>query len=425
MTAPAPTPIPRYHTLLGSVDRSSPQLGILGQCLDDRERIAAIDLNHMSCISLFGEPGAGKSYCMGTIIEMAATAIPRINLLPRPITTIIFHYSPTQVYKPEFCSSILPNDIAAQVKSLKEVYDADPARVEDCVLLAPKDMVATRREEFPGIACHPLTFASRELQAGHWKILTGAIGEDDSIYFQVMNQILRKHRDGTTTERLLAEIEASYLAPADKDKARIRVGLAAEFIDDARELKSYVTPGRLVIIDLRDEYLQKREALALLIVMLQLFADAVDDAGKPFPKLVVFDEAHKYMRDASLVEALTETIREMRHKSTSIMVASQDPPSVPLPIIELSTMVVMLKMTSPLWLKHVQQVKAAFLDVTAHQMAALGQGEAYVWAKNASDPAYTLKPQRFKIRPRATKHGGDTKVAVKTEATVPAPPPSP
>ena len=40
---------------------------------------------------------------------------PGINLLPNPIATVVFHYSPTQIYKPEFASSILPNDIAAQV----------------------------------------------------------------------------------------------------------------------------------------------------------------------------------------------------------------------------------------------------------------------------------------------------------------------
>ena len=65
-------------------------------------------------------------------------------------------------------------------------------------------------------------------------MLTGAVGEDDSLYFQVMNQILRAARAGAALAALLAAIDASYLSPADKDKARIRVGLAGEFIDEAQ-----------------------------------------------------------------------------------------------------------------------------------------------------------------------------------------------
>ncbi|MBA3937508.1 MAG: hypothetical protein H0X38_08600 [Planctomycetes bacterium] len=208
--ATPPRPALRYHTLLCRDEKQTPQMGILGESVDDRERIVAMDLTYMNCISLFGEPGAGKSYCMGTIIEMCCARAPGINILPNPIATVVFHYSPTQIYKPEFASSILPNDIAAQVATLKEKYGADPSRVEDCILLAPKDMVATRIEEFPGIACFPLAFSSAELQAGHWKILMGAVGEDDSMYFQVMNQILRRHRNDTTVERIRADIDASY-----------------------------------------------------------------------------------------------------------------------------------------------------------------------------------------------------------------------
>jgi hypothetical protein len=53
------------------------------------------------------------------------------------------------------------------------------------------------------------------------------------------------------------------------------------------------------------------------------FAEATY-AGKPFNKLVVFDEAHKYMESADLISGLVEVVREMRHKGTSILVASQD-----------------------------------------------------------------------------------------------------
>ena len=83
-----------------------------------------------------------------------------------------------------------------------------------------------------------------------------------------------------------------------------------------------------MIVDLRDEFIDKDEALGLFVVLLQMFADTTY-RGRRFNKLVVFDEAHKYIGSADLVAGLIEVVREMRHKGTSIMVASQDPPSVP------------------------------------------------------------------------------------------------
>jgi DNA phosphorothioation-dependent restriction protein DptH len=76
---------------------------------------------------------------------------------------------------------------------------------------------------------------------------------------------------------------------------------------------------------LQDEFIEKDEAFGLFVVLLHFFAEATY-AGKPFNKLVVFDEAHKYKEGADLISGLVEVVREMGHKGTSILVASQDPP---------------------------------------------------------------------------------------------------
>ena len=57
-------------------------------------------------------------------------------------------------------------------------------------------------------------------------------------------------------------------------------------------------------------------------------------------------------------------VREIRHKGTSIMVASQDPPSVPTSLIELSTQIILHKFNSPAWLKHVQKADTALDALT-------------------------------------------------------------
>ena len=40
-------------------------------------------------------------------------------------------------------------------------------------------------------------------------------------------------------------------------------------------------------------------------------------------------------------------------------------------------------------------------------------GEAYLWAVKSTDKSITLRPTKISIRPRVTKHGGDTISAVK------------
>jgi len=147
------------------------------------------------------------------------------------------------------------------------------------------------------------------------------------------------------------------------------------------------------------------------VVMLQIFSEATYQGGT-FNKLVVFDEAHKYTENDDLVSGLVEVVREMRHKGTSIMVASQDPPSVPVSLIELSSHIIMHKFNSPAWLKHIQKANAALGELTSDKMSHLGTGEAYVWSSKASDDSFIRGAVKIKCRPRATQHGGSTKTAV-------------
>lgn len=120
-----------------------------------------------------------------------------------------------------------------------------------------------------------------------------------------------------------------------------------------------------------------------------------------------------YIESPDLVAGLVEVVREMRHKGTSIMVASQDPPSVPVQLIELSSQIILHKFNSPAWLKHIQKANAALGGLTPEKMAHLRPGEAFVWSSKATDEAFSKGAIKVRCRPRATQHGGATKTAVK------------
>lgn len=396
-----------YDIMLGATG-ATPQYGLLGEVSGCK---VALDLNQTHTISLFGVQGGGKSYTLGSVAEMASLAIPGINCLPEPLSTVIFHYSPTMDYKPEFTSMVGANCVEDQVRALKEVYGAEPKALSDVLLLVPADKIEERQGEYPDIEVQPLQFSASELKASHWKFLMGAVGNQATYIRQIM-RIMKAMRDDITLEGLRAGIDVSSIPDHLKELARMRLDLAAEYINDATSLTDVVRPGRLIIVDLRDEFIEKDEALGLFVVLLQLFADARID-GRSFNKLVVFDEAHKYIESPDLVAGLIEVVREMRHKGVSIMVASQDPPSVPVSLIELSSQIIMHKFNSPAWLKHIQKANAALANLTPERMALLKAGEAYVWSSKATDESFSKGAVKLRCRPRVTQHGGATRVAVK------------
>lgn len=403
---PAPQAEVSYEIMLG-VNGDSPQYGLIGEVSG---RKVALDLNHTHTISLFGVQGGGKSYTLGTVIEMASMPLQHINVLPSPLATVIFHYSPTQDYAPEFTSMINANSVDEEIRILRERYKANPEALKDVLILTPANKVDNRRAEYPDIEIKPIAFSASELKAAHWKFLMGAIGSQ-SMYMRQINLIMRGLRDNLTLDALRAGIDNSSLSDHLKELAQTRLLFASEYIDDNQRLQGLIRPGRLIIVDLRDEYIEKDEALGLFVVMLQIFSEATY-RGSTFNKLVVFDEAHKYIENDDLLSGLVEVVREMRHKGTSIMVASQDPPSVPVSLIELSSQIIMHKFNSPAWLKHIQKANAALGELTSDKMSHLGTGEAYVWSSKASDDAFTRGAVKIKCRPRITQHGGSTKTAI-------------
>jgi DNA phosphorothioation-dependent restriction protein DptH len=238
----------------------------------------------------------------------------------------------------------------------------------------------------------------------------GAVG-NQATYIRQLMRIMKSMRDDITLEGLRAGIEASSVPDHLKDLARMRLAMASEYINDSTSLTEVIRPGRLIIVDLRDEFIEKDEALGLFLVLLQMFADVrVNDHS--FNKLVVFDEAHKYIDSPDLVSGLIEVVREMRHKGVTILVASQDPPSVPVSLIELSSQIILHKFNSPAWLKHIQKANAALANLTSERMALLKAGEAYIWSSKATDDSFSKGAVKIRCRPRVTQHGGATRVAV-------------
>jgi hypothetical protein len=400
--APGPPPFDLY---IGDTEAST-QYGMLGRTAGGQQ--VALDLNGTQTISLFGVQGAGKSYSIGTITEMVLQSIPHINSLPKPLAGVIFHYSQSQDYKPEFTSMVGPNTKTGEVNRLREWYDARPQGIADVVLVVPEAKLAERRAEYPDLQVEPLALSSAELGIADWRFLMGTTGSQ-ALYIKHLNSIMRSLRGNLTLEGLRAAVETSaLLSTAQRELALSRLTLAADYIDDSVKLGRLLVPGRLLVVDLRDEFLDQDDALGLFVIMLNIFANTRLPDGQPFNKFIVFDEAHKYMGNEELTDSIVTAIREMRHKGVSLLIASQDPPSLPNAIIELSTAVLVHRFNSPQWLKHVQKSIVQFEKLTPTDLSQLGPGEAFLWANRATSKVVTQQPVKIITRPRVTQHGGGT-----------------
>lgn len=403
-----PYNIPEFDIIVGK-NSISDQFGIIGTSIHNKK--IAIDLSETNTISLFGVQGGGKSYTIGTISEMVLKQFSNINKLPAPLAGVIFHYSESMDYEPEFTSMVNANTNPTELEKLKELYGADPDSIEDVIILTPSDKVDERREEFPSIQVESIAFNSKELNVQDWMFLLGAIGNDSS-YIRQLKFMMKEQRRNITLEGLMGSVEASeLLSNTQKSLAKQKLSFAKEYIDDNFLLKDVLKPGRLVIVDLRDEFIVKDEALGLFVIMLNIFSGVKTFDDKHFNKFIVFDEAHKYMDNKELTNNIVTAIREMRHKGVSIMIASQDPPSLPNEIIELSTIVLLHKFNSPQWLKHIQKSLTQLNSLAAADMSVLKPGEGFLWASKSSEPNITTKPVKISTRPRVTNHGGVTKKA--------------
>lgn len=396
---------PEYDLLIGKSSPSN-QFGILGESLHGKK--IAIDLSETNTISLFGVQGGGKSYTIGTISEMVLKQFSDVNELPAPLAGVIFHYSESMDYEPEFTSMIYPNDQESELRKLKERYGAEPDNIEDVIILTPRDKIEERQSEYPSIEVLPIAFNSKELSVQDWMFLLGAVG-NDSAYIKQLKAIMKDHRRNITLDGIVESVELSeLLSNSQKALARQKLSFAREYIDDNYTLRDSLKPGRLIIVDLRDEFIVKDEALGLFVIMLNVFSAVKNLNGAHFNKFIVFDEAHKYMDNKDLTGNIVTAIREMRHKGVSIMIASQDPPSLPNEIIELSSIVLLHKFNSPQWLKHIQKSITQLSTLSPADMSSLMPGEGFLWATKSTDKGISVKPVKISTRPRVTKHGGGT-----------------
>lgn len=187
-------------------------------------------------------------------------------------------------------------------------------------------------------------------------------------------------------------------------------------------------PGTLTIVDLSDPFLDSATVCVLFDICLSVFEQGRPESGM----VVALDEAHKYMGKSAASDSFTEhlltTIREQRHNATRVIIATQEPTISP-KLLDLCTMTLVHRFTSPDWLSTLKNHLAAASPMTAgadngglaalfEEIIALNAGESLLFAPSAVLEVVDGKPKKlgarylkFKTRLRLGRDGGQSILA--------------
>ncbi|KAF9534163.1 hypothetical protein CPB83DRAFT_843792 [Crepidotus variabilis] len=393
VTAPIMT---REAYLRVKSDRRAAQYGVLGRVLGvhHKAHVESLDdqrlyLNTNSPFSAIvcGVQGSGKSHTVSTILEsMLISDFSGIGSLSKPLAGLVLHYG-------EGGASSLPNEAAWLANSISSHIIGPPVRV-----FVSRSSLQTMRTVYAPlgkrVTVEPLLLDSSELDAAAILSMM-AVGSSESapLYMQIILSILRDLGELYSYAAFMKKLEVSKqkFNPAQLTGLEQRLSLLTSFLDPTSSTqvkgkniksKSRFEKGHLTIVDLSDPFLDTSSACGLFEIIVRLFVRADVDTGK----VLVVDEAHKYLsseRSASgLTKSLLNLIRQQRHLAMRVIISTQEPTVVPPVLLDLCSVAILHRFSSPNWWNHlIHHVPTDFSGTDAFdKVVRLQTGHAIVLA---------------------------------------------
>ncbi|KAK3337535.1 hypothetical protein B0T19DRAFT_77772 [Cercophora scortea] len=328
-----------------------------------------------SSFFICGSQGSGKSHTLSCLLENALAPCDA-NVLPRPLTGIVFHYD-------TFISDTGGSPCEA-------AWLSSNPNIKVRVLCPPTNIRTMRRlyKRFRNVRVEELRLNARDLNTKRMLELMAASTGSMPLYLHVVNRILRELRvaqqktdtgfDYAAFKRKLAqeELTEAQLAPL---KQRLETLESFMVETQAKEFDMFTTsstgfssssrrrtaaptttageggvswtpqPGTLTIVDLSCPCVTAEMACSLFNICLSLFLEQPSQVGR----MIALDEAHKYMNESAecqtLTEALLATIRLQRHLGARVVISTQEPTISP-KLLDLCSVTVVHRFTSPDWL---------------------------------------------------------------------------
>ncbi|KAG8898821.1 hypothetical protein FRB99_007130 [Tulasnella sp. 403] len=202
-----------------------------------------------------------------------------------------------------------------------------------------------------------------------------------------------------------------------------RLQLLESFLQPTRQSEPRFRQGVVTIVDLTDPFIDYTCACSLFEIVTRVFVKTDVGTGK----LLVVDEAHKYLKQDRgsqvLTDSLISLVRQQRHLGMRLIISTQEPTVIPESLLSLCSITIMHRFSASAWFTHLSKhVASKFDDQAFEHVVKLGVGEAMVLAPSGLgvfdvDGAPTIAPlgQRYILmmtRQRVTADGGASVLTV-------------
>ncbi|KAH8130634.1 hypothetical protein FP744_10003780 [Trichoderma asperellum] len=357
------SPFTQYG-LLGRVVENNSMAGISD---DDaaKDRMLFFNATAPSSVFICGSQGSGKSHTLSCLLENCLMQS-EANVLPRPLTGIVFHYDP-------WVSD-------SRGSPCEAAYLASAEDVSVRVLCPPTNVRQIEKiySKLPSVKVETLRINQADLNTKRMMDLmaVSSVQGGMPLYLHVVQRILRdlriEQQENNTTfnyrkfkDRLLNEdLAAGQLAPLQQRLDTLESFMVKEQVATTANKSAKLNMGKgidwepkagqLTIIDLSCPCVTEETACSLFNICLDLFLEQNPDVGR----VVALDEAHKYMTGTDECEVLTNSllsnIRLQRHLGLRVIISTQEPTISP-KLLDLCSVTIVHRFTSPDWLQSLKK----------------------------------------------------------------------
>ncbi|KAK2022203.1 hypothetical protein LX32DRAFT_698831 [Colletotrichum zoysiae] len=321
-----------------------------------------------SSVFICGSQGSGKSNTLACLLENCLISS-KLGSLPKPLAGIVFHFD-------SFVSDAggLPCEAAF-------LASHDKASVR--VLCAPTNVRTIQRiySSIPRVKIEPLKLSDQDLNTRRMLDLMAAGEGGMPLYLHVVNRILREMRleqqnsgQDFSYSSFKKRLDQEDLTAAQRGPLSQRLDTLESFLVKGKSKHGRIDwepkAGQLTVVDLSCPCVTAEMSCLLFNICLSLFLEQKSDIGR----VIALDEAHKYMQESdeskTLTSSLLSTIRLQRHLGVRVFVSTQEP-TVSTKLLNLCSMTVVHRFTSPDWLRtlrsHIAGVSSFSVTVPKEQ----------------------------------------------------------
>ncbi|KAK6507036.1 hypothetical protein TWF481_005489 [Arthrobotrys musiformis] len=354
-----------------------PQSAILGEFLDSgsedssEQRLIMLNTNTPWMAFICGLQGAGKSHTLTVMLENSLIPHGSVNILRKPLAGMVFHYA-------AYHSGVSMPCEAAHLANTGG-NSRNPA-LKVTVLVSRSNFISMKAAyaNIPNITIKEFMLNPSQLTINTMLHLMSVQDSNGALYIQIVHRVLRdiKYENDTTGSQFdykvfKQRIFREGLTGMQRGPLEQRLSLLESFIAAEEGVNNFAaTPGALTIVDLTCPFVDAETACVLFSICNELFTSAPCPSGK----IIALDEAHRYMSNTDggtataavqrFAESIISNIRLQRHLGMRTIISTQDPFVHP-ELLELASMVVLHRFSSPRWFEFIK--KHVGFDTTPSQ----------------------------------------------------------